>query len=261
MKWSERRCPVRRSRVCESREQEEEAFALQAAVTSGRVKVLLASIAPSVIHGIGVKGFAPPPQPAFFRRCSVWIWWWSVVGTIQRWKRWPGVRKSGGTHPIQGLFQATLSRQARDGMRRPLEPTGARSNRGHDLVDPPHRLVFHKPHHHQQAQLRVHVTPHAIANSPSFEGETSRLLPIAIQRCPQARSTEPQVERGSDRAKTGLGRAHPSVGSERNTQGASEGARVASLDAHMLRGRGYDINPMCPSCEQDLDTPFHRVWA
>ena len=103
-KWSERLCPVRRSRVCESREQEEEAFALQAAVTSGRIKVLLASIAPSVIHGVGVKGFAPPPQPAFFRRCSVWIWWWSVVGTIQRWKRWPGVRKSGGAQTNPGTL-------------------------------------------------------------------------------------------------------------------------------------------------------------
>ena len=141
-KWSGRRCSVRRSRVCESREQEEEAYALQAAVTSGRVKVLVASIAPSVMHGIGVKGFAPPPPPAFFRLCSVWIWWWSVVGTIQRWKRWPGVRKSGGAQPIQGLFLATLSRQARDGMRRPMEPTGARANLSHDLLDAPHRLVF-----------------------------------------------------------------------------------------------------------------------
>ena len=95
-------------------------------------------------------------------------------------------------------------------MRRPLEPTAARSNLGHDLVDPPHRSVFHKPHHHQQAQLRVHVTPHAIANSPSFEGETSRLLPIAIQRCPQARSTEPQVERGSDRGRQDWARESPS---------------------------------------------------
>ena len=203
-------CWVRRSRFCESRAQEEEAFALQAAVTSGRAKVLVAGIAPSVMQGVGVKGFAPPHRrrsfdaAAFGFGCGLWQ-----------------ARSNGGSGcrvcekavaPNQSTdFLAILSCQTHDGIRRPLESTGARANLGHDLLDAPHRSVFHQPLHHQQAQRRVRDTPHAIANRPSFEGERSRLLPIAMQRCPQARSTEPQVERGSDRGRQDWVRESPSV--------------------------------------------------
>ena len=153
----------------------------------------MASIAPSVMHGIGVKGFAPPPPPAFFRLCSV------LDLVVVCCRHDPAVETVAGC----AKERATLSREARDGMRRPMEPTGARANLSHDLLDAPHRLVFHQPHHHQQAQRRAHVTPHAVANSPSFEGETSRLLPIAIQRCCSVNGTE-SVRIGQDGSRNRL---------------------------------------------------------
>ena len=65
-------------------------------------------------------------------------------------------------------------------------------------------------------------------------------------------------------AKTGFGRAHPCVGAERTTDGASEGGRVASrcrrsVDARSLRGSRARHQSDVPLSEKDLDTPFHCV--
>ena len=236
--------------VCESREQEEEAYALQAAVTSGRVKVLVASIAPSVMHGIGVKGFAPPPPPpAFFRLCSV------LDLVVVCCRHDPAVETVAGC----AKERATLSRQARDGMRRPMEPTGARANLSHDLLDAPHRSVFHQPHHHQQAQRRVHVTPHAVANSPSFEGETSRLLPIAIQRCCSVNGTESGTRK---RPSPRLGSGEPIRALVRRRSLKALGGSLQEVfgRAQASRQQGTTSIRCASLCEQDLDTPFQRVW-
>ena len=235
MKWSGRRCSVRRSRVCESREQEEEAYALQAAVTSGsegsrgqHYSLCHARNRSQGFRSTTTSGVLSTLQPL------------DLVVVCCRHD--PAVETVAGC----AKERATLSRQARDGMRRPMEPTGARANLSHDLLDAPHRLVFH---HHQQAQRRVHVTPHAIANSPSFEGETSRLLPIAIKRCSS------KVERGSDRGRQDWARESPSERWSGANHSRRLGARCRwSLDAHRPRGSRVRHQSDVPHCS-------NRTWT
>ena len=145
-------------------------------------------------------------------------------------------------------------------MRRPMEPTGALANLSHDLLNALHRFVFHRPHHHQQAQRRVHVTPHAIANSPSFEGETSRLLPIAIQRCSLVNGTESGTRKRP---------WSPRLGSGEPIRACVRGETLKALGGSLQevfgrpqasRQQGTTSIRSASLCEQDLDTPFHRVW-
>ena len=144
-------------------------------------------------------------------------------------------------------------------MRRPLEPTAARSNLGHDLVDPPHRLVFHKPHHHQQAQLRVHVTPHAIANSPSFEGETSRLLPIAIQRCSSVNGTESGTRKRPWSPRLGSGDPIRALVRRQSLKALGGSLQEVFGRAQASRQQGT-TSIRCALGEKDQDTSSHCVW-
>ena len=175
------------------------------------------------------------------------------------------MRKNGGAQPIQGLFMAILLSQARDGMRRPLEPTGARPNLGHDLLDALHRLVFHQPrtisNHNGESQSLLMLSPTVLRSrvrEPSLQSQCN-VSPSSVNKKASGTRERPWSPR--------LGSGDPIRALVRGkTLKALQKTRVWRLVAGGLWTRagfeaaGYDINPMCPLCEQDLDTPFHRVW-